>query len=354
MLGATSPGFEANDLGFQRRADILTADWRLAYDERAPAAPWLNFVRVTGFGTQALNYGGDHVNHRYNASLFARFQSLAFTTVVASYRPVYVNDRLTRGGPTALRPSDAALSVRVNSNPGRRLSGGLRVAGRHDLPHDHLGVGYEQQLVVQPSVAWRPTDAVRVELAPRLTLAHNTDQYLGTEPDAAGGTRYLFSDTDIEQLVAELRADWTFTPRLSVQLYAEPSVFSVRYSEFRELAARRTYDFDRLGTEPLVDAGTDGERPAAAGEVPSAYRLTPADGGDPFLLGNFDFTQLGLRGNAVLRWEWRPGSAFFLVWQQTRDDFDAYDGDALGGLGDAFSAEGRNVFLAKLTYWFGV
>ena len=355
VLGATSPGFEANDLGFQRRADYLSADWNVDYIVRDPGASFLNYVNVYGFGSQALNYGGDHINHRYNAAVFARFANLWWTQVIASYRPVYVNDRLTRGGPLALRPSDAALSVRVQTNPGRRVSGGLRVAARHDLPHSHQSVGDEASFVLQPSVAWRPSAALRLDLAPGLTLARNTDQYLGTVSDAASvfGTRYLFSDTDIEQLAVELRADWTFTPRLSVQLYAEPSVFSVRYSDFRQLSARRTYDFDRFGVEPRVADG-DTDRPAAEGETPTQYTLTPTDGGAPFTLGNFDFTQLALRGNAVLRWEWRPGSTFFLVWQQTRDDFDVYDGDTIGGLGDAFSAEGQNVFLAKLTYWFGL
>ena len=357
VLGATSPGFEANDLGFQRRADYLSADWQLDYNDRTPGLAALNYFSAFAFGTQALNYGGDHINDRYNLGAFARFANLWSSTVVASYRPVYVNDRLTRGGPLALRPSDAALSVRVNTNAGARVSGGLRVAGRSDLPHDHQSVGRERSLVVQPSAAWRPTPALRVELAPSLTLATNTDQFLGTRADEAAptdGVRYLFSDTEVEQLAVELRADWTFSPALSLQLYVEPSVFGVRYRDFRQLAARRTYDFDRLGAEPLIDLGDDGERPVEPGETPDLYLLTPPDGGTPFFLGNFDFTQLALRGNAVLRWEWRRGSTFFLVWQQTRDEFGAYGGSPFGDLGDTFGAEGRNVFLAKWTYWFGL
>ncbi|HEX7242109.1 MAG TPA: hypothetical protein VF263_17625, partial [Longimicrobiaceae bacterium] len=61
-----------------------------------------------------------------------------------------------------------------------------------------------------------------------------------------------------------------------------------------------------------------------------------------------------LRGNAVLRWEYRPGSAVFLVWQQVRSgdrpfaDFDA--GRDVRGL---FTEPGQNVFLIKATYWIG-
>jgi hypothetical protein len=34
--------------------------------------------------------------------------------------------------------------------------------------------------------------------------------------------------------------------------------------------------------------------------------------------GERDFDLRSLRGSAVLRWEYRPGSALFLVWQQER------------------------------------
>ena len=361
VLGATSPGFEVNDLGFQQRADYLSADWGVDYIERAPGPAFLRYLQLYAFGTEALNYGGDHVNQRYNLGGFASFSNLWTSQVVASYRPVYVNDRLTRGGPLALRPSDAALSVRVNTNAGARLAGGLRLAARSDLPHDHANVGLESSLVVQPSAAWRPTEALRLELAPSLTLATNTDQYLGSISDEASvfGRRYLFSDTEIEQLAVELRADWTFSPRLSLQLYVEPSAFGVQYRDFRQLAARRTYDFERFDAQAQVLTGYDENdepvsRPAQPGEIPSFYAVTPADGGAPFTIPNRDFTQLALRGNAVLRWEWRRGSTFFLVWQQTRDEFDDYGGSPFGDLGDAFRATGRNVFLAKWTYWFGL
>jgi hypothetical protein len=61
-----------------------------------------------------------------------------------------------------------------------------------------------------------------------------------------------------------------------------------------------------------------------------------------------------LRGNAVLRWEYRPGSTIFLVWQQERGaasqdgDFSfSRDADRL------FRAVPSSVFLVKMSYWLG-
>ena len=87
--------------------------------------------------------------------------------------------------------------------------------------------------------------------------------------------------------------DFTFTPKLSFQLYAQPFISSGDYDEVAELAAPNSYD---------VDTWT--------GDVP-----------------NLDFNFRSLRGTAVLRWEWRPGSTLYLAWQQVRSDYAAGIGD---------------------------
>jgi hypothetical protein len=59
------------------------------------------------------------------------------------------------------------------------------------------------------------------------------------------------------------------------------------------------------------------------------------------------FNVRSLRGNAVLRWEYRPGSTLFLVWQQQRSGF-ASDGDF------RFGRDTSALFREPArTYWFG-
>ena len=87
----------------------------------------------------------------------------------------------------------------------------------------------------------------------------------------------------------------------------------------------------------------------------TGFRIDPGDGGAPFELENRDFNFRSLRGNAVLRWEWRPGSTLFFVWQQQRTDFADYDGFGITEeLGEVFRAPVENVFLVKATYWLGL
>jgi len=94
---------------------------------------------------------------------------------------------------------------------------------------------------------------------------------------------------------------------------------------------------------------------AASGAIVSAKvasRSTPGTTATTF--ENPDFNLRSLRGNAVVRWEYRPGSTIFFVWQQQREasapvgDFAlARDRRAL------FRAHPDNVFLVKVNYWLG-
>lgn len=86
--------------------------------------------------------------------------------------------------------------------------------------------------------------------------------------------------------------------------------------------------------------------------------IADADGNGPateIYIGNPDFNFKSLRGNAVLRWEYLPGSVLYFVWTQTRTDFentgDLNFGSSIDRLG---SARPDNIFMVKFTYWFNM
>lgn len=80
-----------------------------------------------------------------------------------------------------------------------------------------------------------------------------------------------------------------------------------------------------------------------------------ADGTTDWSFSDQNFSIQSLRVNAVLRWEYRPGSTVFLVWQQNRSahfDTAGFDlGQDLNAIG-AIPAE--NVFILKVNYWLGL
>ncbi len=66
-----------------------------------------------------------------------------------------------------------------------------------------------------------------------------------------------------------------------------------------------------------------------------------------------DFNFKSLKVNAVLRWEFRPGSVFYLAWTQERVDNDEYTGafDLGPNTRTLFGRRPDNILLLKFTYW---
>jgi len=138
------------------------------------------------------------------------------------------------------------------------------------------------------------------------------------------------------------RLDWTFTPTLSLQFFFQPLISAGDFTDLKEFASPRTYDFLLYGR----DKGTI----MATGE---GTEIDPGDGGASFTVPPQDFTIRSLRANAVLRWEWSPGSTLFLVWQQNRANDDSFGNLQLSRDVNALFAggESRNVLAVKASYW---
>jgi hypothetical protein len=76
------------------------------------------------------------------------------------------------------------------------------------------------------------------------------------------------------------------------------------------------------------------------------------DGTLDFRFPDPDFNLRSLRGNAVLRWEFRPGSTLFLVWQHdVRDRAPLGDFDLGRDLDALFDAEPTNTLSVKASYF---
>ncbi len=101
------------------------------------------------------------------------------------------------------------------------------------------------------------------------------------------------------------------------------------------------------------DAGTITESHGADGTVTS-YSVDPDGAGAaaPFSIANPDFNMRSLRGNAVFRWEYRPGSTLFFVWTQSRSSADATGEFDFGRDSRAPTAtRPDNIFLVKMNWW---
>jgi hypothetical protein len=147
-------------------------------------------------------------------------------------------------------------------------------------------------------------------------------QYVTTVADPAFADTYdrgyIFAQLDQTEIALETRFNFTFTPGLTLETYVQPLVSAGDYGQLQYLEESGTFDF-----APYTEMD-----------------FSP------------DFNFRSLRGNAVLRWEWQPGSNIYLAWQQRRSAYEPigefdFDRDVRA----VFDAPADNIFLIKVSYW---
>ena len=344
-----SPGFEVNDLGFMGRVDYRNIGSGTSYNNQEPGKLLRSYNLFAGTN-HAWNHGGDKIWTSFFNQVTLNFTNLWSLYAGGEYDPSAIDDRLTRGGPRGRQPTKYGAWTEITTD--------LRKTVSYDLYGDYYwdqDRGYSKDLNVGVTV--RPSSSINVNFSPALSLYRTPIQFVRTVTDALAtptyGRRYVFGDLYQTTLSATTRVEWTLSPLLSLQLYAQPFASAGRFKGFKELATPTTRDYNVYGRDngSTVTPVTD----PATGKIVS-YNIDP-DGAtgfaQSFSIGNPDFRTHSLRGNAVVRWEYRPGSALFFVWQQERSDFLPFEGDFRTGR-DTREIFGRpsNVFLVKATYWF--
>lgn len=254
------------------------------------------------------------------------------------------DDRLTRGGPSALAP--ASGDWRIGMGTDWRSPVSLNVFASRSW--DEAGGGNNNANV---SVNIKPSARITINTGPQLMRARTVAQYVTSTSDATAtatyGGRYVFGRLAQTQLSLPTRATVVLTRNMSVQVYAQPLLAEGDYTRFGELAAPRTYTFRTYGS---------GDSSIAYDPHGNSYTVSPDEAvmAPTFTFTNPDFNTKSLRLNAVLRWELRPGSTLYAVWTRQQQD-DRYPGDFKAGrdAGALFSAPGNDVFMVKLAYWIG-
>jgi hypothetical protein len=341
-FGVISPGFDINDLGIMFRADVINAHLVLGYkwyeSDGFFRKKFLNVATARNF-----DFGGRRTNEGYFVFTEGQFMNYWGMTFNLFFFPQYVDTRNTRGGPAMLTTNGYGLDLGGYTDQGKDISVDIFIS----LGRSESG-GYRYQ--VSPGVEFRPTSNLFIRLSPDYTRDITIAQWVGNIGDPAAvntfGTRHVFGRLDQQELSAVFRMNWTFTPKLSLQVFVQPLISVGRYDQFKELKQPMTYRFNGYG-----ESGSTIAYDAAA----ARYSVDP-DGSGPlnrFTFGNPDFNFKSLRANAILRWEYLPGSTLYFAWTHghvnTKDagDFDPFFRD----IGNLFRSEPDNVFLVKVAYW---
>ncbi|HEU4455144.1 MAG TPA: DUF5916 domain-containing protein [Longimicrobium sp.] len=334
-----SPGFEINDAGRLAETDLIYTSANLTYRENEPGK-LLREYSAGMTGDLYYNFDGTRTFSTVRADLSAVLRNYwgSYLTGWVDFRAQ--SDRLTRGGPLMGVPMGWTVGYQLyNSGASRtRWLAGIEGAG------NELGLWRYR---VSGRFSMRPGPRWQLSVTPSYSRSADPRQYVTT---LAGGRqetfgrRYVFATIDRSQVAAQIRMNYALTPDLTLETYVEPFAASGRYSSFGELEAARSRDLRVYGRAEgtTAEEGEDGA-------------LAVTDGGAAFSLASQNFDVRSFRSNAVLRWEWRPGSTLFLVWQQDRYGEEAR-GRLVGprSLWETVEEGGDNRFAVKVTYWLPV
>jgi len=318
-----SPGYEINDLGFLNRADWQDQSTWLA----------LQFLRKNRYYDQLrwnfnewqdwTSRGNLQLERAVNTNLHVQFHNNWYLHAggTAGQLGSTFSDRATRGGP--------ALRLSPDTAPWIEVQGDQRQALYPDVFAQVVDAdeGRTRRTSVNPALQIRISARTTPSIGANYSRNQDNTQFYRNFVDSTGATHYTFAHLDQTTIGLTFRVDYTASPTLTLQIYANPFVSKGRYSDIREVAnARATRYADRF---------------AAYGDT--AVTNHP---------GEFNFK--AFNSSTVLRWEYHPGSSLYLVWTQGRQDIEGIEGsrDLPGDLDRLFRVRPANTFLVKVAHWF--
>jgi hypothetical protein len=344
-----SPGFEVNDMGTLSRTDYKWMQASALRQWTTPGSWYRDAAAIVG-GQQALNYEGDRIDLQsevWGRATLPNYMSLS--GFVINHPPTFDALR-TRGGVVVKNSGYNFYSVNVNGDTRNRVSWDLGTSHAQAITDNGWNAEGFADLILKPLVN------LRLSFGPDYSRNIEPKQYVATVSDPTapqfGGVRNVFARLDQHSLSMNTRLNATFTPNLTLELFAQPFLASGAYDELKEYVAPRTSSTLNYGT----NVGTLTLQRDASGRLVS-YHVDP-DGNGPaaaFDISNPDFNVRSLRGTAVLRWEYRPGSTVFFVWTQQRSGSESYgDFDFNRDKSALFRDRPVNVFQIKASYWLGI
>ena len=316
-LDTRSRDFDVNDLGFMNRNDrIQLGGWtrvrfrnpnKLTRNSSFNMNAWRHWNHDHQVIHEGWNFNNWHTFHNYMSTGFGLHR----------VNPVY-DDLLTRGGPSVKRPALWDLFLNFGTDHRKALELDLWPS------FTWADNGKTTRARYAGRIRYRPVPRFTLDVEPTYRLNNRFAQWIKNvdSDDDGEDDHYVFGELERRDWDLRTRLNLSFTPDINLQFWMQTFVTRGDYTRIKEL------------------------------DDPDAFTFTPYDGLDD----NPDFSRRSLRSNLVFRWEYRPGSALFVVWQQSRNEKIEIDDppfEPWSGMFDAFGDEGDNIFLIKLAYWMG-
>ncbi len=336
-----SPGLELNDIGYAQQVDNIFQIFWVGYRVYEPFSVFreinLNFNQWVQF-----DFGGNMTAPGGNINWWTSLKNYWQTYGSINVSGSQLSNSMLRGGPAYKSPGYKNVFLGFSSNQQKKLT--FNFTTSQNFSNEK---GYRRIENYSFGVAYRPLKSLRVDLSPGFYNSKEEMQYV-TQEDYANSKRYIFGRIERNTLNMSVRINYNITPDLTIQYWGQPFVATGKYSEFKHITNSKAGEvYDRFQFYSASQISYDAED--------EIYRIDEnLDNTADYSFDKPDFNVKEFLSNMVVRWEYRPGSTFFLVWSQIRSGFEndgafnfTRDFDGL------FNEKPHNIFLLKFSYRFG-
>ena len=317
-----SPGLDINDIGYTQRGDMM----RWFYDFIVKKEqPFSIFREVTFglYGWREWNYDGVSIGRYSEIWTDGKLKNYwEYDLWVGRNLESFNDEDIWRGGTLIKNPAGWWIFTQLRTDSRKMVQLELNPIFAWDDDNKNS----EKEVSLRLNI--RPASNIELSIGPMYRYRIYDAQWVGLVEEDVNGSihkHYVYGELTSQTLDFTTRANISFTPTLSLQFYVQPFITVGDYTNFKELVEPRSYQFK-----------------------PYPLKRNP------------NFHMRSLRGNTVLRWEFRPGSTLFLVWSQSRaielEDVGAADLEfrPVHRLRSSFTDPGKDIFLIKCRYWFGI
>ncbi|MEN8117502.1 MAG: DUF5916 domain-containing protein [Bacteroidota bacterium] len=341
ILSWKTPGLEVNDVGFAQQVDrILQVLWT-NYHFYEPFSIFRN-MHFNANQHSLWDFGGNRTTLGGNLGSMAQFTNYWRAFVGLSFSGEQRFNSGLRGGPALLIPGYKYARLGVFTNPQKKIN--VELFGGQYISNEK---GFRSIKNLELTLGYRPLKSLKVEVSPEINLYNDNLQYV-TQTEYNSGTRYIMAQIDRTTVNMSLRINYNITPDLTIQYWGQPFVATGDYADFKHITDSKADNLEdryHLYSDDQISFNTDD----------NVYEIDDnSDGTIDYSFGKPDFNVKEFLSNLVVRWEYRPGSTVYLVWNQTRNGYNN-DGtfDFANDVENLFDVKPHNIFLIKFSYRLG-
>lgn len=336
-----TPGVELNDVGYIRSSDELLPILFASYRFYEPFSIFRT-MRYNASFWSGFDWSGRYLGSGGNVNGHAQFTNFWSVGIGLNLETKGISNAMLRGGPSFKHPQGIRPWVYATTDSRKRLVFSLNGFGGISAEQ------YNQSVGANLSISYRPWNVLQIMLEPNVMIQQNQLQYI-TQTDYMDDPRYIFGTIDQKVIGMSLRMNLTITPDLTIQYWGQPFMAVGRYDEVKMI------------TDPMAENYSDRYHTFSSEQIEcfraDGYCLVDEnqDGTADYEVDFPDFNFKEFKSNLVARWEYKPGSVFYLVWSQGRNAVHGYgDLDFTRDMSHLYQVHPHNVFLIKFSYRFGL